>query len=82
MCPDSPADVKLGGIKMSGAQTQGPALTTVFKNISEYAPVWPRLEDGELKGLKGYLKQATESAPGGTGWTRPVPQYSVELLDL
>ena len=34
-----------------------------------------------LKGLKGYLKQATESAPGGNGWTRPVPQYSIELLE-
>ena len=62
MCPDSPADVKLGGIKMSGAQTQGPALTTVFKNISEYAPVWPRLEDGKLKGLKGYLFNGRKSA--------------------
>ena len=34
-----------------------------------------------LKGLKGYLMQATESAPGGNGWTRPVPQYSQELLE-
>ena len=34
-----------------------------------------------LKGLKGYLMQATESAPGGNGRTRPVPQYSQELLE-
>ena len=62
LCPDSPADADLSGMKLDGAQTQGPALTTVFKNISEYAPVWPRLEDGKLKGRKGYLFNGRKSA--------------------
>lgn len=33
-----------------------------------------------LKGLKGYLSQATSKA--ALTYTRPVPQYSVEALEL
>ena len=53
--------LSLKGFKYEGIQTQGPPISALIRNITEYSPTWPGLTNGVLKGKKGYLFNGRKS---------------------
>lgn len=50
---------------LAGVETQGPKLSMVIKNVTEYSPTWPQVKannPGKLSPVKGYMFNGRKSA--------------------